>query len=169
MDNEPQITLDIPDPDSFEDDTPSTYIPLPSAFVDPAIELLQCLIAQWKHDEGSAPDEEVWDRLVVSAAQMLSALLSAWTAYYHRGAARELIDQIKWFCHWDDVPSRLDAVRNTPTRVHPAFRTDLEDADVVAALLSLHELSARRLAERKGQHATAEQGPTAVGDPGWEF
>lgn len=71
-----------------------------------------------------------------------------------------------WFCHWDDVPKRLNALHGPPAE--PPVVTDLEDADVVGALLSLHELSERRHQERK-QQAAAEQAPVPPGDPGWEF
>ena len=43
---------------------------------------------------GLGADDQVWDRLVVSAAQMLSGLLGAWTAYYHQDGARLLVDII---------------------------------------------------------------------------
>jgi hypothetical protein len=43
--------------------------------VDSGIDLLQCMLAQWKQEDGFTPDDQVWDQLVVSAAQMLSGLL----------------------------------------------------------------------------------------------
>jgi hypothetical protein len=42
---------------------------------DSGIDLLQCMPAQWKQEDGFTPDDQVWDQLVVSAAQMLSGLL----------------------------------------------------------------------------------------------
>jgi hypothetical protein len=172
------ITLDVPDADEFEDDT-FIYIPVCDDVVDSGIKLLECFVAQWRQERESQPDAELWGRLAVSAAAMRGGLISAWTAYWDaddRGA-RALVDQIAWFCHWPEARSRLGALAGTQAKVHPAFQTDLEDADIVAALLSLAELSARRRNERKEhkehkehrQQAAAEQGPAPERDVGWEF
>lgn len=169
MDDERHIELDVPDLDEFEDDTTGVYIPVPDHVVDAGIKLLQCFVAQWKQEEGMEPDDKLWGQLAASAAQMLAGLIRAWSAYYNEGGARALVDQITWFCHWDEVPGRLAALQGPQPQLHPAFRRHLEDADVVAALLTLHELSERRRKERKQQPAAAEQGPATVGDPGWEF
>jgi hypothetical protein len=83
----------------------------------------------------------------------------------------ELVDQIAWFCHWADVPKRLAALGGPP-REREAY-TGLRDTDIVAALLSLHELSQRRLAEwrqerkesQRKQQPTTEQGPLADSSP----
>jgi hypothetical protein len=177
VDDKSCIKLEIPDPDYFEDDWPYVYIPLSSSVVDSGVELLQCMLAQWKQEEGMESDDQVWDRLMVSAAQMLAGLLAAWTDYYHGNNARKLIDQVAWFCHWEHARKDLQTVHGRP--LHPDAATGLQDADVIAALLPLHELSRRRLAERKQDQQQATAGdPTSVGrvpvaegdsDVGWDF
>jgi hypothetical protein len=160
MHKKSRITLDIPDPDYFEDDEPHVYIPVRSGVVDSGIELLQCMLGQWKNEEGSESDDQVWDQLMVSAAQMLAGLLTSWTDYYHGNQARKLVDQIAWFCHWKGTPPKLETLQGAPG--HPDEETALADADVVPALLSLHELSQRRLAERKERKARQEQQAAAL-------
>jgi hypothetical protein len=181
MDDKSSISVEIPDPEYFEDDWPHVYIPVTSGVVDSGIDLLQCMLAQWKHEEGMQSDEQVWDRLMVSAAQMLTGLLSAWTDYYHRNQARKLIDQVAWFCHWSHAQKDLESVHGRP--LHLEETTGLQDADVAAALRPLHQLSQRRLAEQRQQReesqrkqrkqeqeqAAADQAPFVEGDVGWDF
>jgi hypothetical protein len=160
----------IPDPTDFESEH-SSLIPVPSSIVENTIDLLYSVLAQVRAEEGGAPDHAVWDQIVAATAQALAGLLNARGVHYHRGGARELVDQIAWFCHWDDVPKRLGALGGPP-REREAY-TGLRDTDVVAALLSLHELSQRRLAERRQerkesqrkQQPTGEQGPLAESSP----
>jgi hypothetical protein len=164
MDNKSRIMLDIPDPDDFEDDEDDThvhvYIPVADGVVTYGIDLLQCMLAQWKHEEGSEADDEVWDQLMICTARMLAGLIGAWTGYYHGNQARKLVDQIAWFCHWSDAGKELEAVSGPPAT--PEEVTGLHDAEVVAALLSLHELNQRRLAERKERKEPQEQQATAL-------
>jgi hypothetical protein len=174
MDDQPQITLRIPPTEDFEEE-PLRYVPVPMGTVDSGIDLLQCLLAQWKREEGCVPDEQVWDRLMISAACMLSSLLRAQTAYLHQGGARELVEQIAWFCHWAETPERLAAVRDCPpTREWPHYPAGAHVVDypepeqIIAALLALHEDGLRRRKERPRQRA-AEQQPAADDDPGWDF
>jgi hypothetical protein len=77
MDHTSRITLTIPDPQDFEDDHP-VYIPVSSSVVGEGITLLQCILAQRHQEEGSAPDDEVWDQLTAGVAQMLAGLLRAY-------------------------------------------------------------------------------------------
>jgi hypothetical protein len=107
----------------------------------------------------------VWDQLVATATQALGGFLSAHAAYYHRGGARELIDQVGEFCQQDDAPKRLQKAGRQP-----------EDAPIIEALLTLHSESARRRQERTQQRDVAEQGAatertsTSASDrPAWEF
>jgi hypothetical protein len=79
--NKPRITLAVPPPEDFEEEEPRVYIPVRDTVVDAGIDLLQCFVTQWKQNAGSQQEEDVWDRLAVSAAQMLSGLMSAWAAY----------------------------------------------------------------------------------------
>jgi hypothetical protein len=44
-----RITLDIPDPEGFDDES-SYGIPVSSEAVSSTIDLLQCFIAQYRHD-----------------------------------------------------------------------------------------------------------------------
>jgi hypothetical protein len=180
MDDYRRMWPSIPDPSDFESDRGS-LIPVPSTIVENTIDLLYSVLAQIRAEEGAAPDEAVWDQIVAATAQALAGLLNARGVHYHRGGARELVDQIAWFCHWDDVPKRLAALGGPP-REREAY-TGLQDTDVVAALLSLHELSQRRLAEhrqqreesRHKQHKQDQGQPAAEPEPaaergrGWEF
>jgi hypothetical protein len=173
-----RFTLDIPDPDEFEVPREPIYLPVDAGTVTYLANLLVCLIEQRRGEEEWVSYDEVWDEIVPAAAQALSSLVRAEGAYYRRGGARELVDQIAWFCHWPEARSRLGALTSAQATAFPAQETGLQDADVVAALLSLHELSRRRLAERKQQRAaaqhkqppaTAEQEPAAQTDVGWDF
>jgi hypothetical protein len=99
--NAPQhITLPIPGPEEFEDD--GQYIPVPSSVVSAGIELLQCLLAQWKYEEGLAPDKRVWNALVVSCAEMLSSLMDAWAGEHDERDSEALIEQ------WQQAPAQDD-------------------------------------------------------------
>jgi hypothetical protein len=177
MDDYRRMWPGIPDPTEFESER-GQLIPVPSSIIENTIDLLYSVLAQVRAEEGAAPDEAVWDQIVGATEQALAGLLNARAVHYHRGGARELVDQIAWFCHWDDVPQRLDALGGPP-REREAY-TDLQDTDVVAALLSLHERSQRRLAERWQQRAQSgrtqqkQQEPTqeqeqAVERHGWDF
>ena len=97
---------------------------------------------------------------MISAAQMLPGLIAAWTDYYHGNQARKLVHQIAWFCHWADADKTLEALGAPPASEEDV--TGLQDADVTAALLSLHQLSQRRLAERKERKERQEQQATAL-------
>jgi hypothetical protein len=91
MDRNSRIWLSIPDPGDF--DLGSPYIPVPSGVVNGTIDLLQCMLAQYRADEGPAPDDRVWDALAVAAGQALGCLLSARAAYYHRREVREPVEK----------------------------------------------------------------------------
>jgi hypothetical protein len=113
---------------------------------------------------------------MISAAALLSSLLRAQTAYLRKGGARELVEQIAWFCHWGETPQRLAALRaRPPTTQWPDYPAGADVAGypepehIIAALLALHEDALRRRRERLRQPPTAEQGPAAHRDPGWEF
>lgn len=171
MDDDEHITLDIPDPEGFNDEYGHS-LPISSVVVEYAIDLLQCFIAQYRHDEGCSPDHAVWDRLAAAAGHALAGLLSAHSAYYHDRDARPLIEQIAFFCRDFATPRRLAPLRE-PGAVH-VLHNGPQPADIVEALLALHELSVRRGKEWQQQAAAAD--PTDVGrepaterDPGWEF
>src|SRR5438105_2758592 len=110
MDDDEHIMLDIPDAEGFDDEF-SHSIPVSSAVVDYAIDLLQCFIAQYRHDDGCSPDRAVWDRLVTAAGHTLAGLLSAHGAYYHDRDARPLVEQIAFFCCSSQAPRRLAPLR----------------------------------------------------------
>jgi hypothetical protein len=123
------------------------------------------MLAQWKREEGCVPDEHVWDHLMISAAALLSSLLRAQTAYLHQGGARELVEQIAWFCHWGHTPERLATVRGgLPTTEWPDYPARADVADypepdqIIAALLALHEDGLRRRKERLRQRAVPTPG-----------
>ena len=97
---------------------------------------------------------------MICAAQMLPGVIAAWTDYYHGNQARKLVHQIAWFCHWADADKTLEALGAPPASEEDV--TGLQDADVTAALLSLHQLSQRRLAERKERKERQEQQATAL-------
>ena len=172
MDDKSRIRLDIPDPEDFEVGSWPAYIPVPSSVVTVGIELLQCILAQWKQEEGLMPDERVWDAMVVSTAQMLSGLMGAYAAYFHESGARELVEQIDRFCNWSDSPPNLyDSSRDKRLHDFAALRTDARTADIVDALEALHDERQRRAKERQQLRAASEQGPVAErdSDAGWNF
>jgi hypothetical protein len=156
MQSTSRVTLRIPDPEDFDEET-YAYIPVPSGVVDSGIDLLQCVLGQWKKEVGCQSDEQVWDPLMVCAAQMLAGLLGAWTEYYDGNRARLLVQQIAWFCRprSTEGPQDLEAVRTA------------ENADIIDALIALHQ--ARQKTHKEQQPGAEEQGPVAQRDPGWEF
>jgi hypothetical protein len=164
MHKKSRITLDIPDPDYFDDDEPHVYIPVPSGVVGSGIELLECMLAQWKQEEGAERDDEVWHQLVVSVAAMLSGLWDAWTGYYYGDRGRLLVEQVARYCWplFTDRSPELEAVRTA------------DNSDIVDALLALHRPRLGKDKEANKQQATAEQAigdgkGTTERDPGWEF
>jgi hypothetical protein len=133
MDDDARIMLPIPDPQGFDEEH-STYIPVPSAVVDYTIDLLQCFVAQYRADEGVAPDDRACDALAAAAGHATAGLRNAQTAYYLQGGARELVEQIDGFLQWHDARAYLDALRD-----------QYESADIIEALAALHD---RRVSQR---------------------
>jgi hypothetical protein len=76
MDDEPSVTLRIPDQESFEDDTPTIAVPYET--VTGTIDILQTCIAQWKLDDGTEPDDELWGALMGAAGRALGKLIEAY-------------------------------------------------------------------------------------------
>jgi hypothetical protein len=60
MGSKPRIRLQIPDREGFDDEF-SHFIPVSSEVVAYTIDLLQCFIAQYRRDPGSAP-AAAWER-----------------------------------------------------------------------------------------------------------
>jgi hypothetical protein len=168
MDDKSRIALDIPDPEDFEDPPPHVYIPVPCAVVDLGIELLQCILVQRKQEEGLEPDDEVWDRLAVSAAQMLSGLTGAWGAYYHGSRVRALVAQIDHYCNERDVTECYDSETRKRRADLAALRAHAQYAPIVDALEALRS-ERQNSGKEQQQQPAAEQGPAADHDPGWEF
>src|SRR5918911_1109572 len=78
MNGQQHLMLPIPGPAEFEEDRP--YLAVPASVVSAGIELLHCILGQWKLEEGLSPDKRVWDALAVSGAQMPSSLMDVWAA-----------------------------------------------------------------------------------------
>jgi hypothetical protein len=167
MDDKSRITLDIPDPEDFEDDPLHVYIPVPCTVVDLGIELLQCFLVLRKQDEGMEMDHEVWDRLAVSAAQMLSGLTGAWGAYYHGSRVPALVAQIDHYCNERDVTELYDSETRKRRADLAALRAQAQYTPIVAALEALRSERHNKRKEQKQQTA-AQEGPAA--EPhGWDF
>jgi hypothetical protein len=147
MNDQQHIMLPIPGPAEFEDDRP--YLAVPASVVSAGIELLHCILSQWKLEEGLSPDKRVWDALAVSGAQMLSSLMDVWAAEDQERDAEALIWQIAHFTSHPHVARCLETLR------HRLDMTYQEDVDVIIdALLSVHQQIGRRGSERaQGQQA----------------
>jgi hypothetical protein len=142
--------MQITDPEGFDDEF-SHFIPVSSEVVAYTIDLLQCFIAQYRHDDGCKGDDAVWDRLAATAGHALAGLLSAHSAYYHDRDARALVEQIAFFCLSPLAPQRLEPLRepdavDIPTRAPQA-------AEIIAALVALWEQNQRQHNERLQQRA----------------
>jgi hypothetical protein len=161
MNAQQHIMLPIPGPAEFEDDR--QYLAVPASVVSAGIELLQCILSQWKLEEGLSPDKRVWDALAVSGAQMLSALMDVWAGEDHERDGEALISQMAHFCAHPHAARWLETLRGRRDMTY------IGDLDVIVdALLSVHQQTGRRRSERT-QLATAEQAPAQDPDPGWEF
>jgi hypothetical protein len=147
MDDDARIMLPIPDPQGFDEEH-STYIPVPSAVIDYTIDLLQCFVAQYRADEGVAPDDRAWDALAAAAGHAAAGLRNAQMAYYHQGGVRELVEQIDQFCDWRDSHSPYDTVGRNRTGALATFCARPHTAAIVDALAALREARQRQRKER---------------------
>jgi hypothetical protein len=170
MNDGPCIKLRILDPQDFDEVEPPVYLPVPASVVDVRIELVQCLLTQWKQGEGLTPDKRVWDALAVSAAQMLSGLIGACAVYDHGSGARELVEQIDHFCTRRDVLDLDDSATRKRLEDLAALREQPRTADIVDALTTLHQERQKRRKEPTQQRAASRGGLLADtdNDGGWD-
>jgi hypothetical protein len=141
MDDGPYIRLRIPDPEDFEDlDRYTSCSSVPAHLVDYGIDVLQCVLAQWKADQGLEPDARMWGVIVPAAGQVLGGLLDTYTTHHTQHGARRLVGQVAAFCGGWRARGDLEALRDRQ-----------EDRYIVDALLALHEESERRRKERMQQ------------------
>jgi hypothetical protein len=161
MNGQQHLMLPIPGPAEFEEDRP--YLAVPASVVSAGIELLQCILSQWKLEEGLSPDKRVWDALAVSGAQMLSSLMDVWAGEDLERDGEALVWQVAHVCGHPDAARSLETLRGRRDMTY------LGDLDVSNdALLSVHQQTARPRSERT-QVATGQQAPAQDPDPGWEF
>jgi hypothetical protein len=99
--------------------------------------MLEGMLAQWKAEEGSVPDERVWAALMRAAGHALGGLVAAYACQWTETAIAHLVEQIGWALKWRDVHGNLQAARTA------------DNADIVDALLALLEESERRYKEHQ--------------------
>jgi hypothetical protein len=101
--------------------------------VDSGIDLLQCMPAQWKQEDAFTPHDQVWDQLVVSAAQMLSGLLQG-----NKKGAGLLLTGAAWREAPLPLPIPSGPQRGSRRRSLPWAAVDREDNLRISSLLNRH-------------------------------
>jgi hypothetical protein len=145
MDKKTEIAVEIPREEDFEGHSDMLVA---GRVVDATIDMLQAMLAQWKREVGSIPDEAIWAELMTAAAHALAGLVAAHADEHRADVVAQLVRHIGYALKWQDVNVDLRAVRTT------------ENAAIVDALLALHAEHGRRQKERQ-QPATK--------DVGWDF
>ena len=151
MDDDPHVTLPVPQPPTSAFDWDDHYIALPTDLVDYVIAVLRCYLVQWRQSEGNEPEDQTQRTLDVATGQALASLLASRAANNTLGGAPQLIDQIARFFCWRDAHHYLESLR-----------TRGGTADIIDALLALYEERQRRGKERlpaSGVPERAVQGP----------
>jgi hypothetical protein len=146
MDDDPHITLAVPPPPTDAFDWDDHYIAVPTDLVEYAIDVLRCYLAQWRQPKGIEPEDQAYNALAVAAGHALAGLLASLAAHNTQGGAAQLIGQIANFFYWRDAREYLANLRGRQ-----------DTADIVEALLALHEERERRRNEWMPQRAP--QGP----------
>jgi hypothetical protein len=120
---------------------------------------LQAVLAQWRANEGSDPEDGKWGPILAAAGYVLGRLLHAKTTDHSQAGARRLVALIEGYCGGYNTQWHLEALRGRRGLVYGQRDVD----DIIDALLSLREERERRRKERHQQQSTPES------EQGWDF
>ena len=126
------LSLDLPS--VCGPDWGGSYMEVSADVVYYTIDVLRCVLAQWRPPEGLEPDAQAANRLTTATCQALAGLMHAHMADNRLDGAPELVQRIDWFLSPQWAEERLQAVKVERER----------QRDIVEALLAL----ARKRRER---------------------